>query len=89
MRHLTTSSGQAYPAYSKLRYYGYTARNRGSTPANIIIHHGVGAGPALTTVTLAAKQDMNDWPERGGEASPNGLYVAITGQVELAVYFRA
>lgn len=89
MRSLSSGSGDttAYPASSKLRYYGYTAYNLSNSPASFVIRHGV---VALDTITLAAKESRNNWPEAGGQACPNGLSVdRVSGSAQVAVYFSA
>lgn len=88
MRSLSSGSADTivYPAAPKLRFYGYTAQETQGAPAQFIIRHG---GVALITVNLAPHESRNEWPEEGGQATPNGLTVdRVSGDTEVAVYFR-
>lgn len=92
MRHLSAGNASmlAAPAQPNLRYYGFNVHETAGQPATIIIHHSItNAGPALATITLAAHESLNDWPQEGGAASPNGIFVErVAGSAELAVFFR-
>lgn len=84
------ANAQVAAASADLRYYGFNARETSGAPASLIIHHGIGPGdPALSTITLAAKESRNDWPEEGGTAAPNGIFIEwVSGSIELNLYYR-
>lgn len=92
MRHLSAgvSSIIAAPAQSKLRFYGYTAKETNGQPAVVNIYNGVNNGGALlATINLAARESASAWSERGGTVSPNGIFIErVSGDAEVAVYFR-
>lgn len=88
---LPTTSGQIVLGESTGEYLGYTVRETsGSATARVILYDSNGApgagAPILEEINLAAGADEKQNYQRPGRLFQNGIYAAITGAIEGAVF---